>query len=149
VTEPLDELAPWFIVEALLDADAEPNIHEFEIKGTSRTAVQNLSGGNQQKVLFARWLSISPRVLMVDEPTRGVDVGTKARLHLALRALADSGTAVLVASSEIPEVLGLSDRIYVMAAGRIVDDMTAAEANADRLLESASQLSERRLGGIA
>ena len=98
-------------------------------------------------MLFARWLSISPRVLMVDEPTRGVDVGTKARIHLALRALSDRGGAVLVASSEIPEVLGLSDRIYVMATGRIVDEITAAEANADRLLESASQLSTRRAGG--
>jgi ABC-type sugar transport system ATPase subunit len=145
----LGELAPWFIVEALLEAAAEPHIHEFEIKGISRTTVQNLSGGNQQKVLFARWLSMSPRVLMADEPTRGVDVGTKARIHLALRALSDKGGGVLVASSEIPEVLGLSDRIYVMAAGRIVDEMTAAEANAGRLLESASQLSTRRAGGIA
>ena len=79
-----------------------------------------LSGGNQQKVVLAKWLARQPSLLIVDEPTRGIDVGTKAEVHRLLAALASDGVAVLVISSELPEVLALADRVLVMREGRLV-----------------------------
>lgn len=93
--------------------------------------LQNLSGGNQQKVLLARWLAMKPRVLIVDEPTRGVDVGAKAEIHRMLRDYASDGNGVIVVSSEMPEIIGLCDRIIVLHEGRIsgeVEGTTATEA---------------------
>jgi ABC-type sugar transport system ATPase subunit len=91
--------------------------------------VVKLSGGNQQKVVLARWLATMPKILIVDEPTRGIDVGAKAEIHELLRGLAREGVAVIVVSSELPEVLALSDRILVMRSGRIVADVPAASAS--------------------
>jgi ABC-type sugar transport system ATPase subunit len=82
--------------------------------------IAGLSGGNQQKVLFAKWLGRHPKVLIADEPTRGIDVGAKAEIHALLRKLADDGAAVVMISSELPEVLGMSDRVAVMREGRLV-----------------------------
>jgi ABC-type sugar transport system ATPase subunit len=96
-----------------------------------------LSGGNQQKVALAKWLATGPRVVLLDEPTRGVDVGAKAEIHALVRELAASGAAVLVISSELPEVLAVSDRIAVMAAGRVTGTVPAAGATEERLLELA------------
>jgi ribose transport system ATP-binding protein len=79
----------------------------------------SLSGGNQQKTLLAKWLCTNPQVLMADEPTRGVDVGAKAKIYQDLRALADRGVGVIVISSELPEILGLCDRVAVFSEGRI------------------------------
>jgi ABC-type sugar transport system ATPase subunit len=93
-----------------------------------------LSGGNQQKVALARWLARSPRVVLLDEPTRGVDVGAKAEIHARIRALAADGVAVLVISSELPELLALCDRIAVMAQGRIAGEMPAGMASEEALL---------------
>ncbi len=98
----------------------------------------HLSGGNQQKVLLARWLLANPRVLIVDEPTRGVDVGAKAEVHQLLRAYARQGHAVVVISSELPEVLALSDRIYVMRAGRIAGELSRATANEEAVMRLAT-----------
>ena len=81
--------------------------------------VVNLSGGNQQKTLLGKWLCAEPRVLIVDEPTRGVDIGAKANIHQDLRALAERGVGVIVISSELPEIFGLCDRIAVFCEGRI------------------------------
>jgi ribose transport system ATP-binding protein len=89
--------------------------------------VRTLSGGNQQKVVLARWLLKGCRVLLLDEPTRGVDVGARSELYALIRGLADSGVAVLLVSSEVPEVLGLSDRVLVVRDGRIVHDGPAQE----------------------
>jgi ABC-type sugar transport system ATPase subunit len=93
-----------------------------------------LSGGNQQKVVLAKWLLAEADVLLFDEPTRGVDVATKAELHRVVRSLADAGKAVLVISSELPEILALSDRVVVMREGRISGELPAAEATAERVL---------------
>ena len=99
--------------------------------------VSNLSGGNQQKVVLGRWLARAPRVLILDEPTRGIDVGAKAEIYRLIAELAASGIAILVISSELPELIGLSDRILVMAAGRIVGEVQRGEATEQRVLELA------------
>lgn len=97
-----------------------------------------LSGGNQQKLLLARWLLVNPRVLIVDEPTRGVDVGAKVEVHQLLRDFARQGHAVVVISSDLPEVLTVSDRIYVMRAGRITGELNRAEANEESVMRLAA-----------
>ena len=96
--------------------------------------IDSLSGGNQQKVILARWLARDPKVLIVDEPTRGVDVGAKAEVHQILVELAARGIAVIVISSELPEVLAVSDRIVTMRQGRITGEMPAAEATEEKLM---------------
>ena len=100
--------------------------------------VRDLSGGNQQKVLLARWLRPETRVLLMDEPTRGVDVGAKAEIHHYLRAAAAEGVGLLVASSDLPELIALCGRIYVMRAGAIVGEVRAANTTATELLTIAS-----------
>jgi len=99
--------------------------------------VANLSGGNQQKVVLGRWLARRPKVLILDEPTRGVDVGAKAEIYRLIAELAAEGIALLVISSEMPELLGLADRILVMAGGRVVHEMPRGEASEERILSLA------------
>ncbi len=103
---------------------AQDMIKKLAIRVSRPSAlVSGLSGGNQQKVLLGRWLAIEPKLLILDEPTRGVDIGAKAEIYRIIRQLADSGAAVLVISSELPEVIGLSDRIYVMREGHIAGEL--------------------------
>jgi rhamnose transport system ATP-binding protein len=97
-----------------------------------------LSGGNQQKVVLAKWLATEPRVLIVDEPTRGIDVGTKAEVHRLMSELAGRGIAVLMISSELPEVLGMADRVLVMHEGRLVDELARAEADEESVIRAAT-----------
>jgi ABC-type sugar transport system ATPase subunit len=101
--------------------------------------VINLSGGNQQKVLIARWLMLKPKILILDEPTRGIDVGAKAEIHKLITELAGQGVAVMMISSELPEVLGMSDRILVMHEGRMTGIIDRKDANQVRIMELASQ----------
>ncbi len=96
-----------------------------------------LSGGNQQKVALARWLATQPRIIILDEPTQGVDVGAKAEIHRLISELAARGLAVLMISSELPEILGMSDRIAVMHAGTIVGTLARAEATQEKIIELA------------
>jgi L-arabinose transport system ATP-binding protein len=96
--------------------------------------VRKLSGGNQQKVVLARWLARKPKVLILDEPTRGIDVGAKAEIYHLIDDLARSGVAVLVISSELPEVLGLADRIIVMQNGHITGELDRADASEEAIL---------------
>ncbi|KAA3655745.1 MAG: sugar ABC transporter ATP-binding protein, partial [Chloroflexi bacterium] len=103
-----------------------------------RQTVRNLSGGNQQKVVIARWLTLKPRVLILDEPTRGVDVGAKAEIYALMRQLAAEGIAVLMISSELPEVLGVSDRIVVMHEGRVTGHFLRDEATQDKIMHAAT-----------
>jgi rhamnose transport system ATP-binding protein len=106
--------------------------------------VSTLSGGNQQKLVLAKWLSTQPRVLMVDEPTRGIDIATKAEVHRLLSGLAAEGVAVLMVSSELPEVLGMADRVLVMHEGRLVDDIARDRADEESVMFAATG---RRLAG--
>ena len=100
--------------------------------------VSTLSGGNQQKVVLAKWLATKPRVLLVDEPTRGIDVATKAEVHHLLSQLAADGVAVLMVSSELPEVLGMADRVLVMHEGRLVATMPRAAASEESVMFAAT-----------
>jgi inositol transport system ATP-binding protein len=97
--------------------------------------VGNLSGGNQQKVVLARWLALQPKVLIVDEPTRGIDVAAKAEVHQLLFELAEAGIAILAISSELSEILTLSDRILTMREGRLTGDLPIEEASEERLMQ--------------
>jgi putative multiple sugar transport system ATP-binding protein len=96
--------------------------------------VGNLSGGNQQKVLLAKWMLAHPEVLILDEPTRGIDVGAKYEIYCLINKLVEAGKAVLMISSELPEVLGMSDRIYVMNEGKIVGEMPRSEASQESIM---------------
>jgi L-arabinose transport system ATP-binding protein len=99
--------------------------------------VGTLSGGNQQKVVLARWLARRPKVLILDEPTRGIDVGAKAEIYRLIEQLAADGIAVLFISSELPEILGVSDRILVIRSGRIVGILPARGATEEAILRLA------------
>ncbi len=94
----------------------------------------NLSGGNQQKVVLSKWLFSAPDMLILDEPTRGIDVGAKYEIYTIINRLADEGKGVLVISSEMPELLGICDRIYVMNEGRMVGELPAAEASQEKIM---------------
>lgn len=96
--------------------------------------VVNLSGGNQQKVVLAKWLFTDPQVLILDEPTRGIDVGAKFEIYSIMNSLADDGRGIVMISSEMPELLGMCDRIYVMNEGRIVGELSRAEASQERIM---------------
>jgi ribose transport system ATP-binding protein len=101
------------------------------------TLVGTLSGGNQQKVVLAKWLSMTPRVVIFDEPTRGIDVGSKSEIYKLMRGLADSGVAVLMISSDMEEVIGVSDRIVVMREGRIAGFLTRPEFSEENVMRLA------------
>ena len=101
------------------------------------TPVATLSGGNQQKVVLAKWLMTEPRLLLCDEPTRGVDVGAKAEIHELMNELVEAGLGIVLISSELPELLAMSDRIYVMHRGRIVAEFTRDDATQERVMAAA------------
>jgi len=102
------------------------------------TMVRQLSGGNRQKVVFAKWLATAPSVLILDEPTHGIDVGSKSQVHKRIAALADAGYAVLLISSDLPEVLAMCDRILVVSGGRIVAEMDHKEATQEKVMRAAT-----------
>ncbi|WP_144266712.1 ATP-binding cassette domain-containing protein, partial [Clostridioides difficile] len=107
----------------------------MKIKTPSITQLTgNLSGGNQQKVVLSRWVYAEPDLLILDEPTRGIDVGAKYEIYTIINELVNQGKAVIVISSELPEVLGLSDRIYVMNEGKIIGELDAREASQEKIM---------------
>ncbi len=106
--------------------------------GSQEHAVSTLSGGNQQKVVLAKWLATDPRLLIIDEPTRGIDVGTKSEVHRLISDLAGRGIAILMISSELPEVLGMADRVLVMREGRITAELDRADANPESVMHAAT-----------
>ena len=113
-------------------------VDQLRIKTSSVAAeVESLSGGNQQKVALARWLATKPSVLILDEPTQGVDVGSKSEIHALMQDMVEGGLAVLMISSELPEILGMSDRIVVMRAGTIAGVLSREDATQERVLAMA------------
>jgi inositol transport system ATP-binding protein len=123
----------------LIEAAAKAERQALDIKTPSLSQlIKNLSGGNQQKVLVSRWLLTMPDILMIDEPTRGIDVGAKSEIHKLMTGLAKQGKAILMVSSELPEVLGMSDRVLVMAGGRITAEFSRAEVTQEKVLEAAT-----------
>ncbi len=106
-----------------------PSLHQL---------IKMLSGGNQQKVLVSRWLLTTPEILMIDEPTRGIDVGAKAEIHRLISELAGQGKAILMVSSEMSEILGMSDRVLVMCEGRLTGEFSRAEATQERIMHAAT-----------
>jgi ABC-type sugar transport system ATPase subunit len=129
----IDRISRWSFVERAREAAlARDLITRFGIRARGpEQRVRQLSGGNQQKVVLAKWVATEPRVLIMDEPTRGIDVGAKAEIHALMCRLAGQGIAIMMISSELPEVLGMSDRVMVMHSGRIVGAFDRAEATPD------------------
>ena len=128
----------WFIDKKAERALSDEYVAKLRVKTPSNEQkVNNLSGGNQQKVVIAKWLANHPRVLILDEPTRGIDVGAKKEIHALTSELAKQGVAVIMISSELPEVLGMSDRIYVMHDGRIKGEISRADASQESIMKMA------------
>jgi rhamnose transport system ATP-binding protein len=129
----------WGLIDRSAErAVAQEHVDRLRIKTPSvSVAVEALSGGNQQKVALARWLETRPRVLILDEPTQGVDVAAKAEIHALIQDLAAQGLAIVMISSELPELLGMSDRIAVMRAGTIAAVLARADATQERILDVA------------
>lgn len=128
-----------FVEQKSLDHDSAEICQKLRVKTPSLfEIIENLSGGNQQKVLIGRWLLTEPKILIMDEPTRGIDVGAKAEIHRLVTQLARKGVAVIMVSSEMPEVLGMSDRIVVMHEGHITGILDRAEADQVKIMDLAS-----------
>ncbi len=129
----------------IIDVDKEYAVAvEYKEKLKTKTPsveqnVGNLSGGNQQKVLLAKWMFTDPDILLLDEPTRGIDVGAKYEIYCIINDLVSEGKSVVMISSELPEVLGMSDRIYVMNEGRFVGELAASEATQESIMASIVQ----------
>jgi ribose transport system ATP-binding protein len=127
---------PW-LDRSAMRAAARRQIDGMRIRADGpRTIVGRLSGGNQQKVVVGKWLEVSPTVFLLDDPTRGVDVGAKREIYRLIRELADSGRTVLFRSTELPEVVGLADRILVLYRGRLAVESNARELNDHGLLHA-------------
>jgi inositol transport system ATP-binding protein len=129
-----------FVSHVQMAKDCMEQIRRLNIKTpTMDQIINNLSGGNQQKVLIARWLLAQPKVLILDEPTRGIDVGAKAEIYRLISELANRGVAIIMVSSELPEILGMSDRVMVMHGGRITGILDKEEADQETILSLASE----------
>ncbi|WP_416173054.1 sugar ABC transporter ATP-binding protein [Cryobacterium sp. 5B3] len=140
-----DRLARFGIIDVRAERKAAAEWSaRLHVKTTSQEyAVSTLSGGNQQKVVLAKWLATDPKFLIVDEPTRGIDVGTKSEVHRLISDLAGRGIAILMISSELPEVLGMADRVLVMHEGRITAELSRAEATPESIMHAATASLER------
>ena len=121
-------------------AKTDELIHRLSIKTATRnTQIRTLSGGNQQKVIFGRWLLTDPEILLLDEPTRGIDVGAKYEIYQLIEELASRGKAVLVISSELPELIGICHRIYVMSGGEVTGEVNAATTTQEEIMTLAAK----------
>ena len=139
----------------ILNADKEHEMAEeyrgkLNIKTPSvEQLVNNLSGGNQQKVLVAKWMYAQPEIMMLDEPTRGIDVGAKYEIYCIINSMAAEGKSILMVSSELPELLGMCDRIYVMCESKLVGELPAAEANQEVIMQMIMEASKSNIGAEA
>ena len=132
----LKEITNRFVInedeEILIGKDYR---ERFNIKSTSVfQKVGNLSGGNQQKVVLSKWIFAAPDVLILDEPTRGIDVGAKYEIYKIILQLADAGKCIIMISSELPEILGITDRLYIINEGRVVGEMKTSEATQEEIM---------------
>ena len=136
----------------ILDADQEDKMaQEYREKLNIKTPsveqlVNNLSGGNQQKVLVAKWMYAQPEIMMLDEPTRGIDVGAKYEIYCIINDMAAEGKSILMVSSELPELLGMCDRIYVMCEGRLIGELPVAEASQETIMQMIMEASKTSIG---
>ncbi len=136
----LDSFSP----KGLIDKKNEQEFVDLLIKrltiktASSEISARSLSGGNQQKVVIAKWIGIQPKVLILDEPTRGVDVGAKREIYQLMNELTDRGVAIFMVSSELPEVLGMSDRVLVIHEGTISGELSKTEATQERIMTLAT-----------
>lgn len=125
-----------------IDKECEEQRRALSLKTPSLDQlIQNLSGGNQQKVLLSRWLLTDPDILIIDEPTRGIDVGAKSEIHRLMGELAKQGKAIIMVSSEMPEILGMSDRVVVMCEGELVGEVNRKDATQEKIMELATRFS--------
>ncbi|UNL85404.1 sugar ABC transporter ATP-binding protein [Priestia koreensis] len=133
-----------FAPKGIIDQKSENDFVELLIKRlliktqSAETSAGNLSGGNQQKIVIAKWVGIGPKVLILDEPTRGVDVGAKREIYQLMNELTERGVAIIMVSSELPEVLGMSDRILVIHEGKLTGELSRAEANQEKIMTYAT-----------
>jgi ABC-type sugar transport system ATPase subunit len=143
-------LQGWLISSPRESRAADESISSLNVKAAGAEAgVTSLSGGNQQKCIIGRWLLTKPEVLLLDDPTRGVDVGAKAELYRLMDQLCRSGLAIIVTSSELPELLTVSDRILVLCEGRLTAEFSRAEATEQRIMEAATRRgAEVELAGV-
>jgi inositol transport system ATP-binding protein len=129
-----------FVQESAIEDACEAMAKQLRVKTPNLyERIENLSGGNQQKALIGRWMLTNPKILILDEPTRGIDVGAKAEIHRLVTEMARRGVAVVMISSEMPEVLGMSDRIMVMHEGRVTGFLNRDEATQIKVMELAAQ----------
>ncbi len=144
---------PELTIGPLIDPRAERRAVQWSIKELAiKTAggnvpVTSLSGGNQQKCILARWLLVEPKVLLLDEPTRGIDVGAKAEIYALIRKLASQGRAIIMTSSELPELLAVSDRIIVLCEGRLTAEIPRARATEEAIMHAATSFLDRTKTG--
>jgi rhamnose transport system ATP-binding protein len=142
----LDQFVKMGLVDTGKEARvAKKNADMLDVRASGLwKKVMQLSGGNQQKVVLAKWLATNPQVLILDEPTRGIDVGAKASVHRFMSELVSQGIGIMMISSELPEILGMSDRIIVMHEGRITGEFTREEASQDKILSAAAGISSNQ-----
>ena len=147
----LDRISPALVLnrgrERRMGAEAIERLG-IRARGGPGQPVRQLSGGNQQKVVLAKWLAAEPRLLIMDEPTRGIDVDAKSEIHALMGRLAAGGLGILMISSELPEVLGMSDRVLVMNSGRIVAELSRDEATPEAV-GAAMTIVPRATGAMA
>ena len=137
----LKKFSPQFFMktgEERKEWDKQMDTLRVKAQGT-KTPAKDLSGGNQQKVVLGRWLMTEPKILLLDEPTRGIDVGAKAEIYQLINNLAKQGMAIIVVSSELPEVIGISDRIVIFCEGELTGEYAQEEATQEKLLQSATK----------
>jgi D-xylose transport system ATP-binding protein len=141
----LKRLSGKFLTDLGAEAAAgERAMKDLRVKANSVfTVAGTLSGGNQQKVVLAKWLLTNPRVLFLDEPTRGIDVGAKQEIYGHINRLAKEGLAIVLVSSELPEVLGLSDRVLVLHEGRVTGEFRRTEATPEAVMAAATGHTQR------
>ncbi len=128
----------------MVNDNTEVNVaNEYKVSLNIKTPsieqkISNLSGGNQQKVSLAKWLFVKPNLLILDEPTRGIDVGAKFEIYTIMTRLVEQGMSIIMISSELPEVLGMSDRVYVVSGGKIAGELAIKDATQEKIMQLAT-----------